>query len=140
MDFFSDDDFDSVESPPWDDSFEDRINIGLENTISDKSSTPRYPCYLKDGILEVCVSGADFIFFDGKNITTKFSTLGSLDVSKIDKNILKRVIESFSKKEEKTFHQKLIEKYNINSKRGKLTEKQIEEISKYEQRKKGHWK
>ena len=124
-------------------SFEDRINTSLQNSLKDKHTTPRYPFYLKNNILEVWVSGADVIRFDGEKITFNFPTLGKIDTKKLDLSIFKNAVKSFTESEKESEVRLLREKFRVvtSEKRinKKLSEKELEIIKKYEQRQKGDW-
>ena len=124
-------------------SLEASINTSLENTLKDKFSTPRYPVYVKElDVLEVCVSGADCLYYNAETnkISVRFQTCKIPDVSKINKKLLIKILDSLqAPSKEISVEQEMIIKYRVIAKKQKLTESQRQEISKYEQRRKGHW-
>ena len=124
-------------------SLEDNINTSLENTLKNKTATPRYPVYVKElDVLEVCVSGADCLYYNAETnkISFRFQTCKIPDVSKINKKLLIKILDSLqAPSKEISVEQEMIIKYRVIAKKQKLTESQRQEISKYEQRRKGHW-
>ena len=142
---FDDEDIDVSSSPPEPPEYllEDNINTSLENTLKNKTATPRCPVYVKElDVLEVCVSGADCLYYDAETnkISVRFQTCKIPDVSKINKKLLIKILDSLqAPSKEISVEQEMIIKYRVIAKKQKLTESQRQEISKYEQRRKGHW-
>lgn len=129
----------------------DRINIILQNSLQDNHTTPRAPCYVigeDKNALEVCLSGADSIFFyEEKGVELKFGTYKNSTAENINELLLikllnklrLKLINASPKLSEELRSEQLKEKYGITSKKRHLTEKQLKEISMYERRKKGDW-
>lgn len=126
-----------------DECLEDEINKALLNTSLNSHSTPRFPCYLKGNILEVWLSGADLLSFNIKDntIKLKLKTVKALiDTSLINKSYLVKILYKLNSDKEQSTEEILISKFRVLTKKSKLTDKQYEEIEKYERRKKGNWK
>ena len=142
---FDDEDIDVSSSPPEPPEYllEDNINTSLENTLKNKTATPRYPVYVKElDVLEVCVSGVDCLYYNAETnkISFRFQTCKIPDVSKINKKLLIKILDSLqAPSKEISVEQEMIIKYRVIAKKQKLTESQRQEISKYEQRRKGYW-
>ena len=121
---------------------EDNINTCLQNTLKDKFSTPRYPVYLGLDILKVYLSGADWIEFDVRRntVSINFKTTPKINTSLIDKSLLIQIADRI-KNPMRGFSQDeaLKRVYRIAKIEKPLTDKQHQEILKYEQRKRGSW-
>jgi len=124
--------------------FEEEINVALLNTLTDKYTTPRYPVYIKDkDVLEVCLTGADTIIYDDNlsDIIISFKTCKKPDVKRIDKSLLVKLLDMIQNpKVSETKEEQLIKEFRVTSRKKRLTDKQTQEILKYEERRKGNWK
>lgn len=117
---------------------ESNINTKIENSLKDKSSTPRAPVYLRNDCLVVYLTGADSLTFDGKRIYLSFNTINKIDVSKLNIKTLRALLERLKNPTtEESLQDKMKEKYRIDAR--KVTNKHLEQILKYEQRIKGAW-
>lgn len=125
--------------------FSSRIFTILENTLRDAFSTPRAPCYItKQGALEVCLSGADRMFYypDLQEIEYKFGTYKIIPKNdwRFKPLLVKILAKLNSGKDTRLDAEKrtdeLKEKYKLDERAVKkkvLTDKQLSEIYKYEQ-------
>jgi hypothetical protein len=125
--------------------FSSRIFTILENTLRDAYSTPRAPCYItKQGALEVCLSGADRMFYypDLEEIEYKFGTYKILPKNDWRfKPLLVKILKKLSAGQDTRLDaerrtDEVKGKYKLDEKAANkkvLTEKQLSEIHKYEQ-------
>jgi hypothetical protein len=125
-------------------TFTSRIILILENTLRDASSTPRAPCYItRQGALEVCISGADNIYYypDLGEIEYKFGTYKIIPDEKIFEHLLVKILAKLKQGKDTRLDaekrtDELKDKYKLEEKAAKkkvLTDKQLSEIYKYEQ-------
>ena len=120
-----------------------RIQLILENTLRDAFSTPRAPCYITEhGALEVCISGVDSIYYypELEEIEYKFGTYKIIPDRKVFEHLLVKILEKLKDgKDERLDAEKRTDelkgKYKLEEKAARklvLTDKQLQEISKYE--------
>lgn len=126
-------------------AFSSRIYTILENSLRDTFSTPRAPCYVtKQGALEVCLSGADRIYYypELEEIEYKFGTYKILPKNDwLFKPLLVKILEKLKRGQDTRMDAEkrtddIKEKYKLDEKAAKkkvLTDKQLNEIFKYEQ-------
>ena len=125
--------------------FSSRIFTILENTLRDAFSTPRAPCYVtKQGALEVCLSGADRMLYypDLQEIEYKFGTYKIIPNNDWRfKPLLVKILAKLNQgKDTRLDAQRrtddIKDKYKLEEKAAKkrvLTDKQLQEIYRYEQ-------
>lgn len=145
-----DDEYEEVkdeEEDPTIDKLSAHINECLENVIKDRSSTPRLACYaIGEKSVKVCIAGPDYFIYHVDPDLIVYSMNTSLhDIPKgIDKSLLVKVLAVIldvnnKKSDTEKRDEALIKKHRVNAKSNKLTEKQFQDIQKYEQRKDGNW-
>lgn len=112
------------------------INRQLKNYLDDVCTSDRIACFLRNGILEICIP--ESIFFDPVTMKGKLKKVYmgymKIDGSRLDKNIMLAICKKLAnKKKEETQEdrdKKIKEKFGIQSKR--VNEKTRQLISKYE--------
>lgn len=119
-------------------SIEDNINTKLENSLKDRSSTPRVPVYLRDDKLFIYLTGVDVIVFDGRQISISFKTINDIDPLKLSIKTMRLILDKLKNpKQDASQHDEIKEKYRIDSR--KVTNRHLKQILKYEQRIEGKW-
>ena len=125
--------------------FSSRIYDILENTLRDAFSTPRAPCYVTaQGALEVCISGADRMIYypDLQEIEYKFGTYKTLPNNDWRfKPLLVKILAKLNQGQDTRLDaekrtDQIKDKYKLDEKalrKKVLTDKQLNEIFKYEQ-------
>jgi hypothetical protein len=116
---------------------EQTINRQLKNYLDDVCTSDRVACFLKNGILEICIP--ESIFFNPVTMKGKLKKvyMGYIKIngSKLDKNIMLAICNKLANKQkvesQKDRDDKVKKKFGIQSKR--VTEKTRTLISKYEE-------
>lgn len=113
---------------------EQTINRFLENYLNDVPTPERLACYLKDGQVEVCLSGPHSFWYnpetDKIRIKKSYPCLLPINGRLIDKSILRSIYKKLTKTPSISNNEMLREKYRIDKKR--IGKKELEEIAKYE--------
>lgn len=111
------------------------INTRLENFLNEVNSPERVPCFIHKNMLRCFVWGGDYFDYNPRLkiilLKHKYVLNSPPDISKIDASILDKIFLKLTRPREKTFDEKLIEKYKLPYK--KIRQNIRLQIDKYEQ-------